>query len=81
MHREDGGNENVPLLRDDQRAQSYMEGGGDELESAHPGSVENVEEAGERRTSGLFSVGHPINCSFFSSSSHFKIIFALKCYR
>ncbi|EYB83594.1 hypothetical protein Y032_0332g2743 [Ancylostoma ceylanicum] len=51
MHREDGGNENVPLLRDDQRAQTYMEGGGDELEP-HRGSVENVEDAGERRPSG-----------------------------
>ncbi|KAK6743614.1 hypothetical protein RB195_010724 [Necator americanus] len=52
MHREEGGNENVPLLRDDQRAQSYMEGAGNDLEPTHRGSVESVEEAGERRTSG-----------------------------
>ncbi|KHJ98110.1 I/LWEQ domain protein [Oesophagostomum dentatum] len=52
MNREEGGNENVPLLRDDQRAQSYMEGGSDELEPTHRGSVENVEEAGERRPTG-----------------------------
>ncbi|PIO55375.1 hypothetical protein TELCIR_23239 [Teladorsagia circumcincta] len=52
MDREGGGNENVPLLRDDQRGQSYLEGGRDELEATHRGSVENVDDAGERRPTG-----------------------------
>ncbi|XGW15960.1 hypothetical protein V3C99_001429 [Haemonchus contortus] len=51
MDREGGGNENVPLLRDDQRGQSYSEGG-DDLEATHRGSVENVEDASVRRPTG-----------------------------
>lgn len=52
MDREGGGNENVPLLRDDQRGQIYLDGGADDLEPSHRGSVENVDDPGERRASG-----------------------------
>lgn len=53
MHRDDVPNENVPLLKDDQRSQPYVEQGGNGgPEAVHRGSIENVEDAGERRTSG-----------------------------
>ncbi|WKY02341.1 hypothetical protein Q1695_015967 [Nippostrongylus brasiliensis] len=52
MDQEGAGSENVPLLREGQRGQSYLDRGDDDLEQSHGGSVENVDESGERRSSG-----------------------------
>lgn len=51
MHRDDVPDENVPLLKDEKRTQPYVEQN-DGAEPAHRGSIENVEDTGERRTSG-----------------------------
>ncbi|KAK5966763.1 hypothetical protein GCK32_000502 [Trichostrongylus colubriformis] len=52
MDREGSGNENASLLRDDQRGQSYLGGGGDDLEATHRGIVENVDDANGRHSTG-----------------------------